>query len=69
MLAGHIDRLDELCIEAPNEDSSKNGSKSNSNSGIDSSLSDSNATGSTPQSQAVEIIARKGSKQVFFSQN
>jgi class 3 adenylate cyclase len=66
MLAGHIDRLDELCIEAPNEDSSKNGSKSNSNSGIDSSLSDSNATGSTPQSQAVEIIARKGSKQVFF---
>eukprot|EP00339_Tiarina_fusa_P025260 CAMPEP_0117016014 /NCGR_PEP_ID=MMETSP0472-20121206/12683_1 /TAXON_ID=693140 ORGANISM="Tiarina fusus, Strain LIS" /NCGR_SAMPLE_ID=MMETSP0472 /ASSEMBLY_ACC=CAM_ASM_000603 /LENGTH=1517 /DNA_ID=CAMNT_0004719937 /DNA_START=135 /DNA_END=4688 /DNA_ORIENTATION=+ len=62
MLAGHLDRLDELSVNTSNEDS---GSQSKSN--IDSSLSDSNATGSSPKDSAeAEIIASKVSKQVFW---
>jgi class 3 adenylate cyclase len=64
MLAGHLDRLDEVSVNTSNEDSN---SQSISKSNIDSSLSDSNATGATPKDSAeAEIIASKVSKQVFW---
>jgi hypothetical protein len=66
MLAGHLDRLDESSVARSNEeDSSNNGSRSN----IDSSLSDSNVTGTTlspKESAEVEIIANIMSNQVFW---
>jgi hypothetical protein len=72
MLNNHLDRLDENSANASShEDDSKSDSlsrsRSTSNSGIDSSLSDSHATSNTKLSAAeAEIIAAKVSKQVFW---